>query len=375
MVCVPKIVRIVIALLLFSNALYPQFKKFELRGSIIGINNGKVELVNLLPDGTAHLKSSNVFVKNGKFSFKGFLSMPIKIKLRFNENLFSSAFFLEPGIRSIKLNIKTIRSPIVIPTSKANKEYQNDFNKKMASVEEKSNKWYRNYYSLLDSFHNKIPSLIDNSIENEYKLIKREETSILCNYVKEHSRSYVSLWHLKKASTDTYIPIYDTIYNQLDAQLKKSINGIALKKILDKGKKTMIGATFPQMNVVDSFGVWQKLKISKDSGYILIDFWFSGCNPCIAQFDKLKELIEKYKNKKFSIQGISVDLKKDERKWLDIIKQYSLTWPQFWDVDRLESEKLNINFFPMNFLLNNNGKIIKKNISLGEIEELLKLDL
>jgi len=47
-------------------------------------------------------------------------------------------------------------------------------------------------------------------------------------------------------------------------------------------------------------------------------------------------------------------------------------WPQYWDKDGLESKKLSITRFPTNFLLDNLGNIIKKDLSMPELAQFLK---
>jgi len=105
----------------------------------------------------------------------------------------------------------------------------------------------------------------------------------------------------------------------------------------------------------------------------LVDFWFSGCAPCRAQFNTLKELYSQYSNKGFEIVGISND--KDKKEWGKAIIDEKLSWQQYWDMNRKDTHRLSINVFPSNFLIDSKGKIIAKNISLEALDELLSRDL
>jgi alkyl hydroperoxide reductase subunit AhpC len=89
----------------------------------------------------------------------------------------------------------------------------------------------------------------------------------------------------------------------------------------------------------------------------------------------LKNLYNQFSNKGFEIVGISVDRGTDKKKWEDIIINDKLIWQQYWDIDGKDSRRLSINAFPTNFLMDNTGKIIAKNISLGELEQLLNKNL
>ena len=107
----------------------------------------------------------------------------------------------------------------------------------------------------------------------------------------------------------------------------------------------------------------------------LVDFWYSGCGPCRAQFNRLKELYSQFSNKGFEIVGISVDRDTDKKKWEDIIIKDKLIWQQYWDVNGAETKKLSIDAFPTNFLIDSTGKIIAKNIALEALNELLSKSL
>ena len=117
------------------------------------------------------------------------------------------------------------------------------------------------------------------------------------------------------------------------------------------------------------------LAIINKNEFTLIDFWFSGCQPCIKQFPGLKNIYNNYKGKYFEIIGISIDSGKGEENWKKIIGQFNLDWFQFLDSKKSITEELNITGFPSNFLLDNSGKIIRKDITPEELEIFLKENL
>ncbi len=94
-----------------------------------------------------------------------------------------------------------------------------------------------------------------------------------------------------------------------------------------------------------------------------------------STFEKLKTIYQKYRFKGFEIIGISTDEKKNKADWKKAIIRYNLSWKHFWDVNGFWAQKLSINSFPTNFLLDNTGKIIAKNIEPTELEKLLEKNL
>ena len=110
------------------------------------------------------------------------------------------------------------------------------------------------------------------------------------------------------------------------------------------------------LNSIDSLN-----PIIKKNKFTLLDFWFSTCMPCIKQFPSFKNTYDLNKSKGFEIIGISVDRNKST--WQESIHKHDLNWLQYLDSYKIITQKLNISSFPTNYLLDNNGKIIKKNIS------------
>ena len=88
-----------------------------------------------------------------------------------------------------------------------------------------------------------------------------------------------------------------------------------------------------------------------------------------------KELYEKYKDKNFSIISISTDRTQDIENWKKVIAKNNITWQNLLDENGNISKKYSINKFPTNFLLDSEGKIIKRDIPQEELEKFLEENL
>src|SRR5690606_24996709 len=96
-------------------------------------------------------------------------------------------------------------------------------------------------------------------------------------------------------------------------------------------KTVAIGKKAPDFTSTDTSGV--KVKLSDFKGkYVLLEFWANWCVPCRALNPHLKEVYHKFKDKDFTIVQYSIDVKKDEQKWKDAIKQDGLPWTQLCDL-------------------------------------------
>jgi len=107
---------------------------------------------------------------------------------------------------------------------------------------------------------------------------------------------------------------------------------------------------------------------------LLIDFWASWCAPCRAQNPKFLKLYNKYNSKGFEILSVSIDAKKS--KWLAALKKEGLTWQNVIDTSGYKSKILAkydaLSSIPHNFLIDKNGKIIAKDITIDALTKLLK---
>ena len=164
------------------------------------------------------------------------------------------------------------------------------------------------------------------------------------------------------------------LFNGLDKKIKTTKNGKELLITINNSEKLSLGNIAPNFTLKDLNG--EKRSLSDFKGkYILIDFWASWCAPCRKEFPKLRELNEKFKSKDFQIIGISLDGKSDENKWRETIKSENLNWIQLSDLKHWDSDMVklySVYSIPANVLIDNTGKIIARNITLSEVDRILK---
>ena len=139
--------------------------------------------------------------------------------------------------------------------------------------------------------------------------------------------------------------------------------------------KFLPGKPFPEMILVDSLK--KSLKLADLKGkVVLIDVWASWCKPCRAEMPELIALYKKYKNKGFVVIAVSLDDNKED--WLKAIRDDSLPWMHFCelvDVDHNNfRKKWGINSIPYNLLIDKNGILVDKAVSMDTLErDLLNL--
>ncbi len=221
-----------------------------------------------------------------------------------------------------------------------------------------------------------IPQPILDDENKTYSNITNQIKSIRKNFILSHPSSFVSLWVLYDLSIfANHLELVNECFKYLDPKFQKTKTWQELNQRLKALSSLLIGKKFPNIPVRDLYEKKYSLSGLITQKYTLLDFWYSHCGPCIAAMPALKNIYNKFNKKGFDIIAISVDEIKYKSDWLKIIKEKELNWKQYWDINSKEAKKLFIDSFPTYFLLDNNGTIIKTNISPEELEIFLKANL
>jgi peroxiredoxin len=107
--------------------------------------------------------------------------------------------------------------------------------------------------------------------------------------------------------------------------------------------------------------------------YVLVDFWASWCQPCRMDNPNVVSAYNEFKDKNFTILGVSLDKSKDA--WQKAIQQDGLTWThvsdlKFWD--NAAAALYGVQAIPYNVLVDPAGNIIAENLHGAEIAQTLR---
>ncbi|MEM9920045.1 MAG: TlpA disulfide reductase family protein [Bacteroidota bacterium] len=106
---------------------------------------------------------------------------------------------------------------------------------------------------------------------------------------------------------------------------------------------------------------------------VLVEFWASYSKICTEDHCYFfKPIYNEYKDKGFEIYAISVD--SSAASWVDAIQRDELDWLQVSDLEGFRSPMVDLvedNQLPTTYLLDQNGRIIAKNLDVELLEDTL----
>ncbi|HVK48353.1 MAG TPA: TlpA disulfide reductase family protein, partial [Pseudobacter sp.] len=342
-------------------------QSFTIKGTVAKLNPPAKAILTYKKNGERVYDSTEI--RNGQFTFRGVAggTKEAHIVVKHKEEEQNPVMRPTQDVLPLFLEEKTIT--IIAKDSIKNALIKgspaNDENVKVTEMLRP----YYNRYEGLNKEYKEAPedkqkdSAYLASLDERAAAYMSEIIAVKMRYVKANPDKFMALM----AFNSTLPPEFDAVqaekdYLALDTKIRNTDFGKEVGEKIAKVKKTQEGSAAPDFTMNDVDG--KPVKLSDFRGkWVLLDFWASWCRPCRRENPNLVSAYKEFRDKGFTILGVSLDKAGDKEKWLEAIKADGLSWTQVSDLKAWDNEaaKLyDVNAIPMNFLINPEGKIIAK---------------
>ena len=368
---------ILMALGLVPAAVWAQSSNFTLTAKVGQIAApAKAYLIYRSAD---KLLTDSAAVDNGAFKFMGTATDPIRAQLvldhkgeglaKLGRDADMVIVYLEKGDISLTANDSVKNA--MFTGSKLNDE--NKAYKALTQAPDKDIAMLNAEYSSAPEDKKNDQDFKD-GLQARYNKIMETKHTLQQQFIRQYPDSYISLLVLMEQSgNDIDVATVEPVYKSLSASVRNTAAGLEFAKAIDAERTTAVGAVAPvftQNDVND-----KPVSLTDFRGkYVLVDFWASWCGPCRGENPNVVKAYNQYKDKNFTVLGVSLDRPGKKDDWLAAIKADGLVWTQvsdlkFWDND--VAKLYGIKSIPQNYLLDPTGKIIAKNLRGDELNKKL----
>jgi thiol-disulfide isomerase/thioredoxin len=361
-------------IILQTTNILGQSKTFEIFGKINGEYKSQIYL--FFENQFSKKDSISAFINDGNFYLKERAVLPILCRIHFGEKTNIQDIYIDNEKTFLSLSSKLSEKNTPDSLGGARTHFEIDsvsgsqnqniivayqiWKKQSQEINESNGQKASNYFAELQSLAIKYPS----NKATAY-LIAGRGFLMGSRYMlmEDFPLKYSQVNELKNLLSESLKSAYE--WNNLNGFLNS----------LEKEDKKVINTPFYNVILKDIKG--EQINTNHFSNkFQLIDFWASWCKPCRALNPELKTLYGKYKNKNFEIIGVSLD--EDKKAWEKAILQDNLKWTQLNDEKSFEGQLAkyyNIGTRPQNILVDDKNQIIGINLSIKEIEVILKQKL
>lgn len=338
---------------------------FTVSGNIANATTDKVYLEEIPFAGQQPVVIDSATLKNGKFELRGMAK---------DEGLYALSLHQGPQILLVN-DAKSIRVKMDVNNYKA---YETEGSKASTSLHELFGS-YENQFEKVKQAFTQLDSLqaqkANDSIMTFHKLQRKNEMSklngLLTSFIAKTESPAACLHALGMATRSMELDDLRTLVTNAAAKFKEYEGMQKFKKMLAGQQYPLLDKQAPEIALPTPNK--DTVKLSSFRGkYVLVDFWASWCKPCRAENPNVVAAYNKYKDKNFTILGVSLD--SDKKDWTDAIAADNLTWPHISDLKQWQSPLVGLYMFdgiPFNVLVDPSGKIIASSLREDALDKKL----